>query len=240
MNKLKYLILIICVFVLCGCDATYEVSIKDEKVSDKLIINNVEITDAEAQIYTTNSIPIDRNLPSFLENDTETLPNQYPVNSDGSDYKIRYKNNKFQISSNNVSIGNYNNSRIANSLFNQMYVMEYENFIIIKGYDGLKAFLTYPELEEVTIKIKVDREVIESNASEVENNTYIWHFDKNSNEDDILYLEYDTEKVEQEKKEAAESRFSWILVGIFLGVFALIILGILLVVFIKNRANNKI
>lgn len=239
MNKFKLVILSIFILFLCGCNANYELNIKDNNVTEKLELINTGFSNQQIEVFTTNPLPIDKNIPSILGADETMMENQYDKLPGVKYYDINAHGKDMTVTG-EMTIEEYKNSFLASQLFNSVNVNNYDNFISIYGYDGLFATTYYSELNKVNVKITTDKEVIEHDADQVEGNTYIWHFDKDTPNTKTLYIKMDSSKVTKEKKEKAEAQFSWILVGVFLGVFAFIIFGILLVILVKGKINNKI
>ena len=183
---IKYLSLIFCLFCLCGCSVVYNLELTDNDLKEQAIISGAGIEDATLQKLTVYPLPVNIDVSCFLDYDSledakEKDPGvqYYDVESDEKELKL----------STGLKKHTYQNSRIANNLFNSMNVNNYDQMFSIYGFNGLLAFDLYPELEKVTVNITVDKKVVEHDADKVSGNTYTWVFDRKTDDKKTLYIE---------------------------------------------------
>ena len=231
----KYIKLTLLVFIavfLTGCKAKYNIEINDDEISENLSINNANFTDDQINAYTNNPVPVDINDSSFLDYDSDS--NNNSVKEEGVNYyNIKFQNQSQANIKATMTVKQLNDSRIANSLFNNIHVNNYENVISIYGYNGLQAFISNPELEAVSVNIKVnDMKVTSNDADEVNNNVYSWYFTKDTNSDKTLYIEMS----KTEKANVKKSKFNtgYIVLGVF---FSCIIVLSIIKIYDLRRKN---
>lgn len=219
-KKIKLVLLFIMAICLTGCNATYNIVIDDKNISEKLNIDSENLTTEQIKIFTTNPIPVDINNSCFLDYDSIDFTKE--EKQEEINYFDVVSNNKNELTATaTMTIHEYNNSRIANSLFNNLNVNNYDDMISIYGYNGLQAFLAYPELDSVTVNMKIkNMKVITHDADTVSNDTYSWNFNKNTSDEKTLYIEISKEQdLESEGKKLYSG---YIIIGIFLACILLL------------------
>lgn len=235
--KIKYFVLMLIVFMMCGCTAEVNLEINDNKMKE-----SVDITFYQNAIYTKdiirtsfrNYIPIyatdvivdadpDRAFPDikYYEKTETDLGNGYLFN-----YKYDF------------DIDEYSKARTIKGAF-RTYDVSYDednNTISLStDNEGIIYFNDYSLLEEVTINIKTNYLVEENNADKVNGNTYTWIFNKDSKKSINMLI--DT-SVNNDNNNS-------VFIGIGNNVFPIIcivavVLVVLLFMFLKNNKNNKI
>ncbi len=237
----KMLLLIIGGFMLCGCSATYNLTIDENVIKEETLIhqdnNNLE---------ELNSIYLDKpvNYNVFVEDDdiesigteNDIYVRKFVAREGGIDVRYYYdKFNKNTISS----------SFAARKAFTNIgyYYNKATNTIQLSTNNGSKAFLEYPELDSLIVNITTTYPVQSHNATSVKGNTYTWNFKKEDNSKNIVLVMNIEEKDEKDKnnpqeedsiketKEEKESS-SWQLILIF-------IFGFIIVLFILFKINNS-
>ena len=185
--KKRLILLIGFVFILCGCTANVDINITHEGIEEK-----VSITALEDGVYTKEQIKdgFRKNVPVFYDvivADTEAdIPKNgvtyYVMNQQdlGTGYNTTYSY-KFPM-------GQYSNSTAVKSAFRSFQLKGYSKPVssklpeekrkitISSDITGLKVFNTYPKLENVTINIRTDYKVLESNADSEKDGIYTWNF----------------------------------------------------------------
>ncbi len=232
--KIKYLLLVVLIFMMCGCTAEVNLDISEDKINE-----SVDITFYQNIIYSKdiikssfrNYIPI---YGSDVIVDTEPdLPHsdiKYYEKTEtdlGSGYLFNYKYN--------FDIGEYREARTVKDGFRSYDISVDEDDQTISlstDDDGILYFDDYPELEEVTINIKTDYLVEENNADSVDGNTYTWVFDKDSKKNINMVIDT-TETLEE--RDSRRSTNTMIIFSI-----VLVIVVILLLLLVKYKKNNKI
>ena len=161
----KIMFILIMMFIISGCEAVYNLDI-DELYSESVVITPT--SDAEATQFKsafdeikytshlTDDYDPEEEAPEGVEYYTKSI-------SETGALTLGYKFN----------MNNFNDSRLANTCF--------PSFLFIKGKHlrfntvaDFDCYTDYPELEKVTINIKVKGEVYNHNADSVNGNIYTW------------------------------------------------------------------
>lgn len=242
MRKVKeMLLLIIGVFMLCGCSVTYNLTIDESSIKEETLIHQ-----DNSNLEELNALYLDKpvNYNVFVEDDdiesigkeNDIYVRKFVAREGGIDVRYYYdKFNKNTISS----------SFAARKAFTNVgyYYDKGANTIQLSTNNGSKAFFEYPELDNLTINITTSYNVRSHNATSVKGNTYTWNFSKDDNSKNIV-LVMDIEKKDEEdktkpkedeqvKEDEDESKTSsWQLILIF-------IIGFIIVLFILFKINNS-
>ena len=229
--KIKCLILVLLIFIMCGCTAEVNLDISDNKIKE-----SVDITFYQNALYPKDIIKSSfRNyIPVYAKNlIVDTMPDEpleginYYTKKEtdlGNGYKFNY--------SYDFNINEYGEARTVKNAFKSYNVSynEDDNTISLStDNEELLYFKDYPELEEVKINIKTDYLVKENNADSINDNIYTWVFKKD--EVKSINLLIDTSKV--------VNNINRTNITIIASVI-LVIAFIFLLLILKNKKNNKI
>ncbi len=231
----KVILLIIGIFLLSGCSATYNLEIYNEDYKE-----NISILSNKAD---TTGIK-DWNIP--VNADTENMDILLTAGKvTGIDYytkKYSFVNNNYKYNyAHKFNMTNYYKSYFAvNSYdffavyYNDTDESEKKDLITISTSLKNLAFDKYPDLENLTINIKTNHRVYSSNADSKKDYTYTWNIDKNNyTEKPIQIRIYKNKYVLNYNNELSKKLYIF-----------LIILGVLLlamgIVFLRMRRANKI
>lgn len=219
-DKMRKIIFIFIVLLVCGCTANYNLEITEEsfketidiKISKSLIPEKSEYPEIETDDYIT----------PFLEEETSALfsnPNVY-YNKQVQDFSTYY-NIKMDYE---YLPSEFKDSNSLNLCFDNFEFYEDENYY-------LHATGTFYCLysDEVKINITTKNEVITNNADEIKGNTYIWNINgRNKNNIDI---EFEVSKKISYMKYIKYGLLIILLVGIIYLINKLLT---------KNKINNEI
>ena len=238
-KKLLIIVMILVAFIACGCDATYSVTIKDDKVVETLEADTTGVPEDRIQIFTTNVIPIDTNNES-IEGFDEIGPNMDTEKVEGIKYYDFKRNGNILTTKATFNLSNYENSRLANQMFSMINVTQYDDYYSLYGHDNIQIFDTFPELDNLTVKITTDRKIRESDADKIEGNTYIWYFNKQSSPDKTVAIYTDTEQGRTtdsviEERQKNKNIFIYVVIGVIILLFV----GFMYIR-IKNIKSNEI
>ncbi len=232
--KVKYLILVFIIFMMCGCTAEVNLEISEKKINE-----SVNITVYQNAIYSKdiikssfrNYIPIYASEPVIdteLDQPYSDIKYYEKTETDlGNGYLFNYKYN--------FDINEYERARTVKESFRNynISVNENDNTISIStDNEGIMYFDNYSELDEVRVNIKTDYLVEENNADSIDGNTYTWVFNKDSKKSINMII--DTTETLKER----DSRKTNNIIIIFSIVFVIVV--ILFLLFLKNNKNNKI
>lgn len=250
--KLNKLMLIsVLVFMLSGCTATYELEINSDGIREDLHLNasdNDIISFKKDYIEHEGDISIDEKPEYFICSHWSLSDDRVcSIFAKEAVSGIEYYN--FDGNSNNFNFDyqfdfdEFYDSNIANSFYTKFLFKKYDydedgenDYYMLTTTDDFTAFDLHKQLTQVTIKIKVDYEVISNNADEVDGNVYIWNFTPNNvSSIDLVY----NPDVIVDDRSLLEKVFDNVIIKIFfiLGILA-VICGILYI-YIKKKSNLK-
>lgn len=184
----KILLLLSLVLVLTGCTVNYDLEIFNEEYNEKITIGNVNITN-DVNTKFSYEIPI-----HFDEAKVSTIETTKKI--DGVIYYQKEKINNIDfIYSNKFKMEDYYKSYFVNSSFD-FFAVYYndqdqdsgKDLITISTNFKMKIFDTYPELNDVKVRIKTNHKVKLSNADDVDKYTYTWNYNRDNYQDKAIQL----------------------------------------------------
>ncbi|MDD2409860.1 MAG: hypothetical protein PHD03_04010, partial [Bacilli bacterium] len=190
MKKIIYLILML--FLITGCDATYNLTLENN-----IFTENLEITNNDKNTWNINnpSYKEIRNLTlnSALATDyREEIP-EVNTKVEGIKYydikKIDTENTLGISYKSNFTLLDYQYSTIVNTNVKSFDYKNNNDGIIINIKKPLNVFILYPNLNNLTIKFKTNHQVMKNNADEIVNNTYYFYLNKNNYQAKKIILE---------------------------------------------------
>lgn len=176
MKKIKLIIIIVIVFLASGCTATYELSIKDNKV-----IENLKIVETNISLF---DVRMDSGWT--LRETFESLSNGDQFTDEN--YKIRSLNTSSQlgVEYKSDSLNSVINSSILNQCYINPSVTELDGIITIDTGNNFKCFEYYENLETIEIIFETNHEIVSTNAQKTDGNKYIWNFTEDSDKQIII------------------------------------------------------
>ncbi len=223
MNKKGILVLLITVFCLTGCEATYNLTITEDSMTESVNFLN-EDTPKNQNILDQY---LSSNYLAYYDMDIKENKNysQKEINENGQigmNLTYEYAGDKLQ------------NSSLLNRCYYKKSIIKTDDEITITT-DG-KTMCFYKDevktLDKLTINITTDLKVTENNADEINGNTYTWIIDDSNYQDHPITMKIDLTGNDG-------TPFSLALIAIAV----IIIVGggaLLLFVRIKNKKNNKL
>ena len=236
--KRNILIILIIMLFTTGCTCEYNLIIEDNKYQENIKIiaeNNQEISD------------INYNWKISTDKEEYNLVGDYDTNknyqNDLYDYKI---NNNILTFNYTFFKSKYINSSAVSECYDRLNVSKYKNAIIISTSIKVLCFDKYPNLNEIKVNIKTDKEVISSNSDKFSNGTYTWYINKENytNKSINLTLSNESKIEEQEKASNEESNINKETTiktqdyGIYI-FFGILLLIMLITYFWFNKIKNK-
>lgn len=241
MKKIKIFTLLICILlILSGCTVKSEVTMN----YDGSVRESVSVL-ANSKIFESDKYTKEQMIDSVVQNYSKILNfKKYEY-----DYVIGD-----ELSGANV-FKTYNNvcEYFENSAFNQ-YVYKYFDCTENSYYYEVKNATDYipycsdcsdwPALDDIELRITLPITAAEQNADEIEGNTYIWKYDKNTSSDKTFYLKINKESLKKyeenylEEKEQKEQTKKIIIFSVI--VIAIILLVIIGIVFYRKYKKNKL
>ena len=197
----KIFFLVICLlFFTCGCSVHYELTL-DENVEE---VNNVYTKENSSEVY--QNVDLNRILNSYTqsyipvffdENDGVEIGSE---KNEGVEYYniVPYKNSEFEGFTSSYQFDYYNiyRSRMIKECFDEISVQKNDTVYRINTSTGCKAYKKYSLLEDLTIDVKTDYNVISSNADEVKGNHYYWYFTKDNQNSKYISFVFNTNPVD--------------------------------------------
>lgn len=211
----KVILIFICLIFLSGCEVTYELTLNDNNITEKLTLieTNSSLFDVQNDLGWT----LRETFDSLLTSD-EFSDDIYSVKSLNSEGQLGVEYYSSEL-----------DDIINSSAINQCYInpqmIEDENIITINTGNNFKCYEYYENLETIKVVFKTNHKVISSNADIVEDNKYIWNITKEGNKQ--IEISYDKTDV---------STNYWPIIIICMVVILLI--GIV-AYYIYNKQNNE-
>lgn len=213
--------------LLTGCDATYNLTLENNVITENLqIINN----ESNSNYKETR----DTFLNSALATDYREDEPESNMKQEGIKYynikKYDIANSLGIIYESDFTLIDYKYSTIVNANLKEFNYTSNNDGISINITDPIKAFILYPDLNNLTIKFKTNHKVLSNNADKVTDNIYYFYLNKNNYQDKkiILKLSSDYNKSStglfKTDDEGYFSKDTLVIIYIFLG-FMLIISG---------------
>ena len=168
--KKKILILIGIILCTTGCTCEYNLDIINNSYKETIKIT----ADTQEELSQFN---LDWKVPTDKEeyNIGEKVGSNPTYKSDLYNYNL---SNNILTFSHTFNKDNITKSSAAFNCYDLITVEEYESTIIISTSPKLKCFDSYPEMDNITVTINVDKEVINHNADSVNGNKYTWYLKK--------------------------------------------------------------
>lgn len=192
--KKKILILIMLLFIICGCNAEVDIKIDKYSINEEITINdyvNENISKDDILLKYRKYIPVDGNIIlSDTDPDERYSGIKYYTrtsNDIGNGYSLIYKyNHNFE---------NYYNSSFVKNAFKSTYI-NYDKvddkIIVSSDSNGIVLFEQYKDLNTIKVNLISDYEVITSNADSYDGKVYTWNFSRYNNKG--IYIEYNVNK----------------------------------------------
>lgn len=226
MKKFNIAVLFVTLFLLTGCEATYNLDVTEEGMTESV------------SLLTDNNITNKKTVDNVLNSSYSAY---YDMNlKKDNNYQIKEIKHNDKIGLNfeySYSGDTLQNSAFLNRCYYQKSVIKNGESIII--YTDGKTNCFYKDgkstLDKLTVKVKTDLEVIKNNADEIKKNTYIWYINKNNFSNKPISIEMKIPEKEDEKTSHWWSEFL-----ILFGIIIVLAVVTLLHIYLKGKNNNKL
>lgn len=215
----KLLLVIVCIFMLTGCDIEYNLTIDNDSFDEKIVLSILKQDTSFENMtdYLKNKIPIsnERYETKFYEPSIDVHENSYDLVYDYS-YDLDSFKNGFFVNNCYTDINITEDGDILN-------ISSGKDFRCLSPDNGLIA-------DSAKINIKTKLEVLDNNADSVNGDTYTWNINRNN---------YETKTINLKLKKVNENNFDFSFI-IYIAI-PIIIFGVIFVL-AKNRIRkiNKI
>ena len=229
MKKFKCLIIILIIFILCGCSLKEEVTLNTDGTVDEKLIIPVETNGMNQQ-----------ELLNYVNNITRG----YDIAIKTREYK---KSVIYDKKSSNIVISNkFNNlCEFVNKTLASQYVYKIIRCTETDFYYEIKnetPHIRYcpdctssPALEKVEFTLKLPFKNAETNADSVDKKNYTWYYDSNTSDDKNIYIKIYKDDIKNSlKKEKNNKTIKTIFI-----ILSVIILVPLFIIFLYKKFKEK-
>lgn len=247
----KIIVLLMFVFLLCGCTAKVDINIDRRNIDETITITdyaNESFTKEQVLAKYRKYMPVDK---STVIVDTE--PDERKSRVDYYKRSVTDLGNGYNILYNyNFDYEEYFNARSLNTAFKSSFInynREENTITISTDNEGTRLFEQYKELDNLQINISSSYPIIESNADSLSGTVSTWNLSRDSNKK--IYIKYNT-KLRQEQKEEKEEEETnppsgskeeedkeSIPIGIAILYVLLGVVGLILIVIIVGRIDSR-
>lgn len=238
MRKIKYVLIVICILILTGCTVRDNVTVSpDGSVSENVyLLNKTEYLTSEKYSF--------KELMDMMVKPYENVLNL-------KKYSYSYERSK---SLSGVKVyKNYDNlcSYFGNSAFNQ-YVYKYmdckENNYYIEIQNATEYIpycsecAEWPELGDIEFKISLPVSAAEQNADEINGTTYIWKYNKET-QNKNFYLKVSKSALKESEREyfknleRKKTRQKILIIGTIIGIVVLI--SVVAIIYYRKYKKNS-
>ncbi len=216
----KLILLFVSVFVLTGCSVQYDLEIDKDTISEDM---KVSILNTETD---RNTFLNQVNIPMKVYSDKNEY---YDVKNDDNDGNFNV------VYSYKHDFSNYENSTFLNKCYQSHVIKNSNDYISISTDEKFNCIILEDDLfaSPVTINITTKLKVISNNADKVSGDTYTWIIDESNYLNKPINIEM---KIPSDKTAlVSQTKNTFIMIL----AFAIPILLIVLLVYIKNKRRNK-
>ena len=241
--KKKKLLILLSILLLTGCQAEYNIVIDENTVKEELLIyetnmskwstiqgNNVLTYQQYQQTY--------KDAPIGVYYNDQNVDAEIGFNPDRKYYTINLidDNNKKGLTfTNDFGINNYADSYIIINCFKHINILNQFNTISISTDSELSCMNYMDGIDKITVNIKTNYEVLDTNATSVNDKTYTWVITKNNYANSNIYMKIN----KLVKYNSSNNTKTDILVSNFQIMYALIVAVFLLVGFLIYKIFKK-
>lgn len=241
--KKKKLLVLLSILLLTGCQAEYNIVIDENTVKEELLIyetnmskwstiqgNNVLTYQQYQQTY--------KDAPIGVYYNDQNVDAEIGFNPDRKYYTINLidDNNKKGLTfTNDFGINNYADSYIIRNCFKHVNILNQSNTISISTDSELSCMNYMDGIDKITINIKTNYEVLDTNATSVNDKTYTWVITKNNYTNSNIYMKIN----KLVKYNSSNNTKNDILVSNFQIMYAIIVIVFLLVGFLIYKIFKK-
>lgn len=182
---MKKILIFVCLLFLTGCSVNYEITLKDNKIKERLTI--IETDQSLFDVRNDAGWTLRESIEILLDEEDEFSVQDYSVKSLNSDTQLG-----LEYSSNSST------TLINSSAINQCYTnptIEFNGDIVtFNSGNDFKCYEYYDNLDTISVVLKTDYEVISSNAESIDDNKYMWNITKDGNKEIEISYKQNTSK----------------------------------------------
>lgn len=189
----KILLMFILIIMLSGCSVEYNVNFEDESFKE----NGYLIENKEKKDYVSkNGFTFEEQIEYTYQSMHDILNGQETEKTRSFELKRIDTNKEIGLTySNELKQNNYYLSPIIRQCYDNVKITNEQNNIKISTGNYFKCFDYYELLSDVTVNFVTNYKVINNNADEIKDNTYIWTINKNNFKNKEISIEMDKTNV---------------------------------------------
>lgn len=230
--RLKKFILVFLILILCGCNVTYELEIKDNVIYEN---SDILVPKEKANNLEKNGTTLEQEINYTFESFHDVENNQEENKT--RNFLLEKIDNANHIGlkySNQYAYKAYNTSPIIKQCYEDVIIEFNDDILSINTSDYFKCFEYYEYIDNIKISLKTRYDVLAHNADDHEDNYYFWNINKNNYSNKNIKVKIDTslDIVEYNEKTDEMINIGLISLGIVLGMGFVFVL-------IKFKTSNK-
>jgi len=262
---MKKCLLLVLVLILSGCTLEYNLVIDESTFEEVITINENDSTKLNSPVAEGTTMTYKNRVdwlvttPIYVYKNSNVSPYEEDGIIDGVKYYEKQKivtGEEYGVSLiTNGEIDEINDLRSLSHCYEIARVLNNKDEYVISTSFKNMCFENYPLLDELTINITTDMKVTSNNADSVSGNTYTWKITRANYDNKSISLamqsirDYNQDKYNEEQEEKREEQRKKIekqknttlkILGVVGIAFLVIVLGLGIVIFIKNQKENKL
>lgn len=190
----KLIILMVFIFLLCGCSANVNLEVTEKSIDETVTINT-----ANDNTYTKEGWKSAFRDYIPVYSDIVIVDTEPDEKVDGVSYyskDIKESNGSYTFIYNyNYKFANYSKARSLKYGFKSYSLIKNEKdgtLELSTDSSGFNYFSTYSSLNSINVNIHTDYEVVKNNADSVSNGTYTWNFTPTDNGNIYMLINYNS------------------------------------------------
>ena len=265
MNKIKLVVLCSSIILISGCTATYNIDITENVISESLSIIETNQNTLNSSVDSSSDYTVREAIQSAIDGYQKVYYDDYSNDDDEKLKGVEYYNIsstggsglgvKYSYEYNNIN--NYQRSYIVHNCYDLFKVYEEARTLKITSSNEMKCFNKYIHLDNVQVIVNTENEVVNHNADQVNNHSYIWNITKNNATNKPIIFEVrlstptpdsesesDSNPTHQDEQTTLENNVSSsnTITNIIIAVASIFVVIIIIVIILinKNKRNNRI
>ncbi len=229
MEKRSLMFVLLLILFCSGCTVQYNLDIDHyDRINEQVILKSSTSADTVAIRDYVSYLPINKDA------DDSSIFNQ---KLDGVVYYDQKKSalNDAITFQHLHSFNTFQNDYITSGSYKYVTVSQRKNNLILSTSKVNQAFERYDNLDEIVVKIHSRYKLVDTNADNSNNYTYIWRIDRNNYHDKFLYLSLD---LTDRKKSLYEMIQNFGIFTYFPIILILLGIGLFIYLFIKRSKKR--
>lgn len=194
--KKKKLLILLSIFLLTGCQAEYNITIDDNMVKEELLVYETDMSKWRA-IQGNNLLTYQqyqqeyKDAPIGVYYNDQNVDAEIGFNPNRKYYTINEldDDNKKGLSFiNDFAMSRYSDSYFIRNCFKYINILDQRDTISISTDSELSCMNYIDGIDKITVNVKTNYEVLDTNATSVNNKTYTWVITKNNYKNSNIYM----------------------------------------------------